>query len=119
MANARLDKLNYYDLLKVASGASADDIQRAFHRFARKYHPDRQMADGAAYDKVNRASEVYRRGTEAYRVLSDPVKRRQYDAGLEGGVKRFDPSLPPPAITVATWPVKLRNPAARPFAISS
>ena len=97
MANAKLDKLDYYALLKVPRDAPADDVQRAFHRFAAKYHPDKHVAEGASATKQERANEVYRRGAEAYRVLCDPERRRIYDAGLAEGRKRYDANAPPPA----------------------
>lgn len=118
MANARLARLDYYALLQVARDAPADDVRRAFHRFAVRYHPDRFVAQGAAPERVARAGEIYRRGAEAYRVLCDPQQRKLYDAGLQDGRLRFDPQAEPPASVQrsASWPVKVRNPAARPFA---
>jgi curved DNA-binding protein CbpA len=82
-----LDRLDYYTLLGVAPGADAGDIKRAFRRFARKYHPDRFA--GAPGDKVDRASRIYRRGSEAIQVLTDPVSRRAYDVALRAGTLRL------------------------------
>jgi len=59
---------NYYDTLGVKKDASADQIKRAFRKLARKYHPD-AGGDEEKFKKVN----------EAYEVLSDPEKRKQYD----------------------------------------
>ncbi len=54
-----------------------DEIKRAFHKLALKYHPDR--------NKLPDAEEKFKEASEAYAVLSDPEKRRQYDArGFEG-----------------------------------
>lgn len=117
----RLEQLDYYTLLQVENTASADEVRRAFHRFAGKYHPDRFSGNGAEPAKVERAAQIYRRGAEAYKVLSDSQRRKQYDAGLSRGQLRFDPNAEPPAPppTVGQWPIKVKNPAARPFAIKA
>jgi curved DNA-binding protein CbpA len=114
-----LQALDYYTLLQVPEGATSDEVRRAFHRFAAKYHPDRFTGAGAEPAKVERASEIYRRGAEAYKVLTDPVRRKQYDVGLSQGRLRFDATAPvePEKPTVGSWPIKVRNPLARPFAI--
>ncbi len=76
-------KKDYYDLLGVARDASQDDIKRAYRKLAMKYHPDRNAGDTAAED-------MFKRVNEAYAVLSDPDKRRQYDMfGAEGFGQRF------------------------------
>jgi curved DNA-binding protein len=64
---------DYYATLGVARDASADDIKQAFRKLARKYHPD------VAMDKKN-AEEKFKEINEANEVLSDPEKRRKYDA---------------------------------------
>jgi len=70
-------KRDYYDVLGVERTASQDEIKRAFRKLAFKYHPDRNKAPDAE-DKFKEISE-------AYAVLSDPEKRRQYDAfGFDG-----------------------------------
>jgi len=63
---------DYYEVLGVASDASAKEIKEAFREKAFEYHPDR------AGDKDT--SEQMKRVNEAYAVLSNPAKRRQYDA---------------------------------------
>ena len=90
MASDQLDRLDYYSLLKVKTQATADQIRRAFHKFASVYHPDRHVAKGAAESRVVRAGKVYRLGAEAYHVLCDPARRRQYDSQLERGMLRLD-----------------------------
>jgi len=65
-------KRDYYEVLGVARDASDKEIKRAYRRLARKYHPDVNPNDKAAEAKFKEA-------TEAYEVLSDPAKRRQYD----------------------------------------
>src|SRR5215475_10608538 len=64
-------KRDYYEVLGVERGASADDIRRAFRRLARQYHPDVNRAPGAA--------DQFKEVNEAYEVLSDAGKRRDYD----------------------------------------
>ncbi len=60
---------DYYSILGVSKGASKDDIKKAFHKLAHKYHPDKKGGDEAKFKEVS----------EAYRVLSDDKKRSQYD----------------------------------------
>ena len=65
-------KRDYYEVLGVAKTATEEDIKKAYRVLAKKYHPDMNPGDSAAADKFKEASE-------AYAVLSDPEKRRQYD----------------------------------------
>lgn len=64
---------DYYEVLGVDRAAGADEIRKAFRKLARKYHPD------VAEDKA-RADEKFKEINEAYEVLSDPEKRKKYDA---------------------------------------
>lgn len=74
-------KRDYYEVLGVAKGASADEIKKAYRKIALKYHPDRNPGDSEAEDKFKEAAE-------AYDVLSNTDKRAQYDrfghAGMSG-----------------------------------
>ncbi|MFO0681700.1 MAG: DnaJ domain-containing protein [Sandaracinus sp.] len=87
MADAQLDEYDYYTLLGVEPTASDDELRRAFKKFALKYHPDRFA--GGPEEKIERATAIYRRGSEAIEVLSDPKQRKAYDAGLARGELRL------------------------------
>lgn len=83
----RLDQLDYYTLLGVAEDASVREIKRAFRQFARRYHPDR-FGD-APEDKRERAARIYRRGSEAFQVLTDEGERSLYDEFMKRGRLRL------------------------------
>ena len=71
-------KRDYYEVLGVNKDASDDEIKKAYKKMAIKYHPDRNPGD-------KKAEEMFKEDAEAYDVLRDANKRRQYDQfGHEG-----------------------------------
>ena len=86
-------KRDYYDVLGVDKGASADQIKSAYRKQAVKYHPDKNKGDKGAEDKFKEASE-------AYHVLSNSERKQNYDnfghaafengGGGRGGFSNFD-----------------------------
>jgi DnaJ-class molecular chaperone len=81
-----MDYKDYYKILGVARGATADDIKKAFRKMARKYHPDVNPGD-------KRAEEKFKEINEAYEVLSDPEKRRKYDTLGPNWQEQFGPNF--------------------------
>ncbi len=66
-----MNKKDYYEVLGVSKDADEKEIKSAFRRLAKKYHPD--------VSKEPNAAEKFKEAQEAYAVLSDPEKRKQYD----------------------------------------
>jgi curved DNA-binding protein len=69
---------DYYAVLGVPKDATAEVIKKAYRKLALKFHPDKNPGD-------KKAEEKFKEITEAYAVLSDPEKRRQYDQFGEAG----------------------------------
>ncbi|XP_063286640.1 dnaJ homolog subfamily A member 3, mitochondrial isoform X2 [Pelobates fuscus] len=93
------NKADFYQILGVPRNASQKDIKKAYYQLAKKYHPDTNKEDPQAKEKFSQLAE-------AYEVLSDEVKRKQYDtygtadfaAGAGGGGQHFwkgGPSVDP------------------------
>lgn len=97
---------DFYRILGVAENASADEVKKAYRRLAKKYHPDANPNDPAAAERFKEVSE-------AYSVLSDEEKRKQYDqmrkfggfAGMGGfGRRPGGPAGPGPGAGPAGGP---------------
>ena len=74
---------DYYKILGVQKNASDEEIKKAYRKLAMKYHPDHTKGDKGAEEKFKKISE-------AYAVLSDKEKRKEYDTfGSEGFRQRF------------------------------
>ncbi len=86
-------KRDYYDVLGINKGSSADQIKSAYRKQAIKYHPDKNKGDKAAEEKFKESSE-------AYHVLSNSERKQNYDnfghaafengGGGRGGFGNFD-----------------------------
>ena len=66
---------DYYQILEIQNNASSDDIKKAFRQLSLKYHPDVNSEGSDKFKEIN----------EAFQVLSDPEKRRNYDLKRNGG----------------------------------
>src|SRR5687768_11705801 len=93
---------DYYAVLGVSSSASQDDIKKTYRRLAAKHHPDKNPNDA-------KAAERFKEISEAYTVLGDPEKRKQYDdmrrlgafsgfGGARGGPRPSSPGSRPPGL---------------------
>jgi curved DNA-binding protein len=75
--------MDYYKILGVSKNATTDEIKKAYRKLALKYHPDRNQGNKEAEEKFKEANE-------AYAVLSDAEKRKQYDTfGSAGFQQRY------------------------------
>ncbi len=104
---------NHYELLSVGKDADGDQIKSAFRREIARYHPDKVAHLGPEFLQIAeaRASEL----TEAYRILSNPLTRAQYDAQLRTGPSEragAGPGPPPetPPETQASEPARADTP---------
>jgi molecular chaperone DnaJ len=75
-----MSKRDYYDVLGVSKDASASEIKKAYRKLALKYHPDR--------NKNSDATEKFKELSEAYAILSDKEKRKQYDMFGHAGINQ-------------------------------
>jgi hypothetical protein len=94
---------SHYELLGLEQSADADAIKKAFRREIARYHPDKVIHLGAEFQEMaaTRAAEL----TGAYKTLSDPALRAEYDAALAAG-------QPPPRMPAPPPPGETRQTAA-------
>jgi hypothetical protein len=93
----------HYDLLGIAPGADADTIKKAFRREIARYHPDKVIHLGREFQEMaaTRAAEL----TIAYKTLTDPAQRADYDAAMTEGRAPLqpEPPAPPAAAPTEAW----------------
>lgn len=87
-AYAALDQTDYYRMLGVSSAATEQEIRDAYYRLAARLHPDVHGGDLDAGFRL-RLTTVFSRVVEAYRVLSERRRRKQYDDALAQGMLRL------------------------------
>jgi curved DNA-binding protein CbpA len=80
MVCGRQSARDYYEVLGIAPNASAEEIRRAYHMLAFQCHPDRHQETEEANKKMQEINEVYA-------ILSDPIKRREYDLPRGYGIR--------------------------------
>lgn len=120
-----LDHLSFYELFRVETSATYDDLRHAFHAFAEIFHPD--VHTWRPHGEQAAIGYIFRRGTEAYRVLADPQLRLRYDEALANGILRPESlvveseqgprSIAPNAAQSNRLVDRIKNPGARPFVL--
>ncbi len=76
---------DFYQVLGVSKSSSEEELKKAYRQLAKRYHPDVNKGD-------KKAEEKFKEISEAYEVLSNKEKRKQYDTFGSGGGPGFDPS---------------------------
>jgi curved DNA-binding protein CbpA len=109
-----LDRMNYYQILKVAPQALPKEIKMAFLSQSREFHPDRYFNVGDEELRTN-VTTVFKRIAEAYQVLRNPKHRAAYDKQIAEAEPRlrfdFKEQKPPSGAVEAT----AKNPQAKKF----
>ena len=78
-----MNNKNYYDILGVSKTATQDEIKKAYRKIAIKYHPDKNQGN-------KEAEEKFKEATEAYSVIGDEEKRKEYDNPVTSGNFKSD-----------------------------
>ena len=91
-AHAAMDQTDYYRVLGMSSAATEAEIRDAYYKLAARLHPDIH-GEGVDEEFHRRLTTVFSRVVEAYRVLCDPVRRREYDKTLAAGSMRLAPGV--------------------------
>ncbi len=114
-----LDQKSYYDILRIPREADAAQVKAGFHDFSLLYHPDRYVDSPPEVTGI--ASEIFKRGVEAYRCLSRAVTRERYDRALGRGKLRAEASrpstAPPPPPPMRTLEDVARTPKGKQLAL--
>ncbi len=87
-----LSKRNHYEVLHIEKDIEDKDIRDAYTTMVKRYHPDK-MQSRFSKEIIEKANEVMKRATEAYRTLSNFKKRKEYDKELETGHKKEQRSI--------------------------
>jgi curved DNA-binding protein CbpA len=108
---------SYYAILRVKKDATTKQIKDAFYTLALRCHPDRYVEEEEEVQRA--ASEVFKRGVEAYNVLSKAESRTRYDKTLAQGRLRMNDtntaSVPPPPPAMKTIESLCRTERAKKF----
>lgn len=84
--------MNFYEYLGVSKNATAEEIKKAYRSKAREHHPDMHRGE----EEQKKHAEIFKVVVEAFEVLSDPIKRSQYDMRGYYGKRPSSPPPPPP-----------------------
>ena len=77
-----IDELDYYQILKIAPDATPQEIKANYFRESREYHPDKFYNEPP--DTNRKVTMIFKRITEAFKILNDPETRVEYDKSLKG-----------------------------------
>ncbi|MCL2513478.1 MAG: DnaJ domain-containing protein [Oscillospiraceae bacterium] len=99
--------MTYYDLLKIPISASPAEIKSAYRKLAKTYHPD--MNHGKSAKERTYGEAKFRQVKDAYEILIDGEKRREYDRKLEIGQNPPKPQTKPTAKTYPQSPQRNNN----------
>ena len=96
--NAQIDLLSYEQILGIPADASPEVARRAYLQFAQCFHPD--MHPDADRDVHEALCRLFQRGSEAYRVLTDPSLRARWSKSRQAGALRLSDLAPTPTVNL-------------------